>query len=305
MSGILENVSFPIQGRGETARVGDRWPLRLLSLSGCTIGPSWGGGGRDDMASPFWRVYLNFDEGAVAHFGRKSIPLAPGATVVIPAWCSWRAECRKPVRHGNALLDLPSIGRERARLLFPEPVTVAPPGDPLSIEGIEVLGRLAEVPVAGEALEARGTAWIWAVLSRLLEMGRGNTALSQQGDFPFQMVLHHLEQRLGSKLSRRQVAAMARVSEAEIARRFRDYLGTSPARWIRERRMTLAAQLLRQTEEPIETVAERTGLGDRAQFSKAFAKTFGVGPATWRRNQKGAAVDHGSAKADAVVTGPR
>ena len=285
MSRLLPDVSFPLFRHGETPKVSDRFPLRLLSLSGCTIGPEWSSRG-GDMTSPFWRLYFNLDDGAQVRTKEQAWPLKAGALYLVPAWLSWQAWCSGAVRHGNALLDLPSVTCERARALVPSPLELALPGDVLAQAWLQFWQDSSAVLVADEALEARGHALVWQALARMLSLLQGPpNSLAFHGDFAFAQLLHWVEQNLDQPLQRQDLARVAHVSEAELARRFQANLGTSPARWIRQRRLTLAAQLLRQTELSVEAVAEKAGLGDRAHFSKVFHAWCGSPPATWRKSQ--------------------
>lgn len=295
MAEPIPDVSFPIQGRGETARVSDRLPLRLFSLSGCTIDASWGQGGKTDMVSPFWRLYLNLDDGAEVRTASRTFALRAGHLYVVPAWLSWRAFTPRAVRHGNALLDLPSIGRERARSGIPLPLELSGPKEPLGMGMLALIRELTSAAIATEAQEAQGHALVWSALARMFTLADARSGpgrrplppLSSRGDFAFQKILDWAEEHLHESLDRPSLSRFAGLSEAELARRFQENLGTSPARWVRERRISFAAELLRSTDEPLEAIAERSGLGDRAHFSKVFAKWCGCPPATWRRNERG------------------
>jgi transcriptional regulator GlxA family with amidase domain len=46
----------------------------------------------------------------------------------------------------------------------------------------------------------------------------------------------------------------------------------------------MAADLLTQTDWPMERIAEETGYADAPTLSKAFKRRNGVSPAEWRRN---------------------
>ena len=49
-------------------------------------------------------------------------------------------------------------------------------------------------------------------------------------------------------------------------------------------RMQVATQKLRGTSTSLVQVAETVGYDSEAAFSRAFKKSFGVAPATWRRS---------------------
>jgi transcriptional regulator GlxA family with amidase domain len=48
--------------------------------------------------------------------------------------------------------------------------------------------------------------------------------------------------------------------------------------------MEVAAEKLRNTNASLGQVAEIVGYDSEAAFSRAFKKTFGTAPATWRRS---------------------
>jgi AraC family transcriptional regulator, alkane utilization regulator len=48
-------------------------------------------------------------------------------------------------------------------------------------------------------------------------------------------------------------------------------------------RMQVAAQSLKRAALPLSRVAEQVGYESEAAFSRAFKKSFGTAPATWRR----------------------
>jgi AraC family transcriptional regulator, alkane utilization regulator len=52
------------------------------------------------------------------------------------------------------------------------------------------------------------------------------------------------------------------------------------ARW----RLQLAAHHLRNTDMPLARIAEQVGYESEAAFNRAFKRSFGVPPATWRKN---------------------
>lgn len=76
------------------------------------------------------------------------------------------------------------------------------------------------------------------------------------------------------------------VSRPTLARRFADHLGEGPMSYLTRWRMTLAAQHLRDTDTPIETIAHQTGYTSPYAFSKAFTRTHGQAPTHFRRTTR-------------------
>lgn len=79
------------------------------------------------------------------------------------------------------------------------------------------------------------------------------------------------------------LACLAGVAPATLARQFRRHLGTSPHRFLVERRLRAAADLLATTTRPVTEVASDCGFTDPAYFSRAFRRWAGCPASVWRR----------------------
>ena len=82
------------------------------------------------------------------------------------------------------------------------------------------------------------------------------------------------------------VERMARavgLSRAAFARRFAAITGRSPARFLSELRLALAASLLESTDEALAEVASRVGYASEFAFSRAFKRQHGLAPGSFRR----------------------
>ncbi|MEC3956645.1 AraC family transcriptional regulator [Nocardia sp. CDC153] len=85
------------------------------------------------------------------------------------------------------------------------------------------------------------------------------------------------------------LAARAGLSRSVFAQRFTATLGTGPLTYLTWWRMTCAAQLLRDTDELVRVVAERSGYTSEYAFAKAFKREFGVAPGRFRDQGRTAA----------------
>jgi AraC-like DNA-binding protein len=83
------------------------------------------------------------------------------------------------------------------------------------------------------------------------------------------------------------VASLAReagLSRAPFARRFTDKVGQPPLGYLTWWRMTIASQLLRDTDEPLRAVARKVGYTSEFAFASAFKRQFGLAPGQYRRS---------------------
>ncbi len=82
-----------------------------------------------------------------------------------------------------------------------------------------------------------------------------------------------------------ELAARAGLSRAAFAARFARLVGEPPLTYLTGWRMTLAADLLRDTEDTVAAVARAVGYDDPFAFSVAFKRVRGASPSDWRRGR--------------------
>jgi AraC family transcriptional regulator len=95
---------------------------------------------------------------------------------------------------------------------------------------------------------------------------------------PIDKALWFIEANLGSELSLDEIALAAGVSRFVLSRQFAWSTDLSVMRYVRARRLSLAAATLAQGATDILTVAIEAGYGSHEAFSRAFRDHFGVTP---------------------------
>ena len=78
------------------------------------------------------------------------------------------------------------------------------------------------------------------------------------------------------------LATEAAASRSLLDGRFREVLGLSPIRYVKEWRMRIAQDLLATTDVTIASVARRVGYDSEEAFSRAFKRAYGRSPSLWR-----------------------
>jgi AraC-like DNA-binding protein len=74
------------------------------------------------------------------------------------------------------------------------------------------------------------------------------------------------------------------LSRSALADRFTKLIGEPPMRYLVRWRLQVAAQQLRNSDAPLARIAEQIGYVSESAFNRAFRQSFGVPPATWRKN---------------------
>ncbi|GAA1573068.1 AraC family transcriptional regulator [Kribbella sancticallisti] len=77
------------------------------------------------------------------------------------------------------------------------------------------------------------------------------------------------------------LANLAGISRTTLSRRFTDLTGESPLAYLTDLRMTLAAELLSDTDATVASVARRVGYADAFSFSAAFKRERGTSPSSY------------------------
>jgi transcriptional regulator GlxA family with amidase domain len=80
-----------------------------------------------------------------------------------------------------------------------------------------------------------------------------------------------------------ELARLAAMSPRTFARRFVQETGTTPQRWLTGQRILLAQQLLEDTDDTIDLIADRAGFGNAATFRHHFRGWRGTTPVGYRR----------------------
>jgi AraC-like DNA-binding protein len=87
----------------------------------------------------------------------------------------------------------------------------------------------------------------------------------------------------GREMTVDQIAFAACASPRHLTRCFAAAYGATPARYIRDARLSLARTLLIETDLPAGDVSVRAGFPSQAHFTRLFAREFGLPPGEWRR----------------------
>jgi len=93
---------------------------------------------------------------------------------------------------------------------------------------------------------------------------------------------HWIDQNLDKSLSIDEVAAKSGYSKWHLQRMFRSVTKQTLGGYIRERRLTLAAEALRQTQRPIFDIAMDLGYVSQQTFSRVFRREFDRTPSDYR-----------------------
>lgn len=94
---------------------------------------------------------------------------------------------------------------------------------------------------------------------------------------------NYIDRNLSEKLTVNEIVNHCRTSRRTLETSFKQVIGNSIARHIKQRRLENAAHSLRNNNCTIKEVAQSVGYRSAAQFSKDFRVRFGISAQEWRR----------------------
>lgn len=115
--------------------------------------------------------------------------------------------------------------------------------------------------------------------------GHAMPSLARSPTLPaaLRLVLELMEHNIEEPLGMDDLARLAEISLRQLDRLFQRHIGTSPARYYLELRITRARRLLLQTCDPITTIAIACGFAGAPHFSRCYREFFGESPSEARR----------------------
>ena len=98
--------------------------------------------------------------------------------------------------------------------------------------------------------------------------------------------LARISANCGEKLTISLLAALCHLSASQFQRNFQLATGQSPHAYLISVRLTLAASLLRSTEQTVLSIGERVGFDCISSFNRHFLRAFGLSPRKWRAQNR-------------------
>ncbi|GIE78591.1 AraC family transcriptional regulator [Actinoplanes philippinensis] len=124
------------------------------------------------------------------------------------------------------------------------------------------------------------------LLVRLLRIWHDGQGVAPSLDPGVARALTSIQENPEKPYSVRQLSALARMSPASFARRFKEVTGDTPGAYLIRRRLGRGAELLRHTDLPLTVIAGRLGYATEFSFSAAFSREYGVAPGRFRRRHR-------------------
>lgn len=107
---------------------------------------------------------------------------------------------------------------------------------------------------------------------------------NRKTDDQLKQMLAYIYEHYPEKITVSGLAASAYLSQRECFRVFQENLQTTPGAYLRNYRVRIACQMLKNTAEPLAAIGYACGLGSSSYFGKIFRETIGCTPRQYREN---------------------
>jgi AraC-like DNA-binding protein len=260
--------------------------IRLLSAGCIDLGSWWP---KTDILRDFWRLYLHDRDGASLALASGRFKMPAGRIVVVPPGLEFRPIVRRAARQLFVQFEFVGWPAEAAREVFPAPVCLPPDAqrDQLAAQLQRQIEQSSDRldPVLASRVKALVHLTISDALAAVPDDRAGRFLRIAEGQQELLTVLHYIEEHLGDHLNNGQLAELARTSESRFIRRFRDATGRTPGRFIQDRRLRRASDMLVSTDRSIEDIAQACGFANRYHFTRVFSQRMGCPPARYRSDK--------------------
>lgn len=211
----------------------------------------------------------------------------------------WLTNLPKPVGvlacydiRGRQLIEI----CRRHSIAVPEQVAV------LGVDNDDLVCTLSETPLSSIVPNSRGAGYLAAsLLAKMMEGGSVDTTahllkplgiVTRQStdslaidDPEVIRAAQFIREHACSGIKVEDILRVVPLTRRVLENRFKKYLGHSPHDAIQQIRLQRAEELLRESELPLATIADRAGFIHCEYFSVAFKRWKGVSPSVYRQSQ--------------------
>lgn len=120
---------------------------------------------------------------------------------------------------------------------------------------------------------------VYKILKQLIKISTEKARYRNKDVYP---VTEFLKENYTRHISIKEMAEIMKTSESNLYAVFKGATGVSPLKFLNDYRLSVACDLLLQTDDSIKTIAEKVGIPDQFYFSKLFKARYLTSPMQYR-----------------------
>ena len=127
------------------------------------------------------------------------------------------------------------------------------------------------------------SAYLKQILIEILRKKGSNKNLSKSNVMECEVAKNYIDEHYGEKINLDDLANMVYVSKGHFSHLFKTQIGEAPIRYLINKRLEVAKDLLVNTDDSINNIALKVGYDNQAYFSQFFIKETGMSPNKYRK----------------------
>ena len=255
--------------------------FEILTGARSVLGKKWGREGGSDAYSRLY--YVESGTGFLRHHGKK-FNLRGGSMYLIPAHSALSFGCSGKIviswlhftahlRNGADLFEIADCPHEIR------------PVEKKFVDGVfKRIFTFLESDSPCAEFEKR--ACLLLLLSQLLRHSSADMKTASHDKFRrFIPVLNYIHSSLSQKIPVCKMASIVKMAPESFSRSFSKCFNTSPAEYVRRKKISMVRILLADSDRKLDDIAEELGFSDAFHLSKTFKKFTGKSPSEFRKSR--------------------
>lgn len=173
------------------------------------------------------------------------------------------------------------FGNSTKELLSASPLS---PKNPVFVDDDGKCGKAIEALISvGETTNAVLMSKFWAFVATLMT---NDVTPSSSTDLYIEKAISYIGENIGKTTTVTDVCNYLNISRNYFSTIFTEKIGVSPKKYILDRHMELACELLHRSDFSVGEIANIVGYDRQSKFTKAFTRYSGTSPSTYRKSLK-------------------
>ena len=122
-------------------------------------------------------------------------------------------------------------------------------------------------------------------LARIQSDGKVENVIGgEPNNYQIAPALEYIGMQYASTIRIQELSEVCHMSESHFRRKFKESTNTTPGEYITLIRVQTACEMMKQTNDSMETIAYKAGFGTVSSFNRSFHQLIGSSPYQWKKH---------------------